>query len=474
MIKQILIISLLLITARASAQNISYNEQVAKYINDYKKFAEAEQLRCGIPASITLGQGILETQAGQSELALIANNHFGIKCRKEWKGETFAHDDDAPQECFRKYPSAFDSYKDHGDYLRSGTRYQSCFAQNPADYISWAKELRRCGYATNPNYASQLIKIIEDFHLQDYTIAASNGDPVLLASAGKPEDLFYKAAYSRGGDPVPDKDTPAIAAEKIVYGTTVVRDGVKGFYAHKGDVLLEYAIQYKMRYARLLEINGLPDAPLASDMFIALDRGTTLKRILSQDESIPSQTALAPPISTPAIPATAPAPAITEAEHTQASASNNQTFQRAVDPIVATAPQTAATSPEISTPAAPIPTEKPFNIANEQSVEETKPIPKAEEPKDDFSRLKARFDKVVYAPAPAKKTTASAQAPVAAPKSDVQPEKPISSIREYHTVVKGETAFGIAKRYGITMKELMTLNNLDFDAIKIGQKLRVK
>ena len=175
-----------------------------------------------------------------SELATQANNHFGIKCRKEWTGETFAHDDDAPQECFRKYSKAGDSYKDHSDYLRNNKRYNTCFCKANSDYAGWATELRKCGYATSPTYAKQLIKIIEDFQLQDYTYAsaqpaANNHVMPLLASAASPvaEVLMQEAA---------GKDTPA-TEDAPVYGMAVHnKDGVKGFYAHKGDVLLEYAL----------------------------------------------------------------------------------------------------------------------------------------------------------------------------------------------------------------------------------------
>src|SRR5439155_13940347 len=122
----------------ARAQTGSYTEHAQQYIEQYKDLAMAEQQRSGIPAAITLGQGILETQAGMSELATEANNHFGIKCKKEWKGETFAHDDDAPGECFRKYGKACDSYKDHSDYLKGSLRYRTCFEKNTADYAAWA------------------------------------------------------------------------------------------------------------------------------------------------------------------------------------------------------------------------------------------------------------------------------------------------------------------------------------------------
>src|SRR6476646_3355445 len=148
--KKLLLGACLMSGLMAGAQSPTYTSRVEEYIKQYKSLAVEEQKRSGVPAAITLGQGILETEAGKSELATVANNHFGIKCKKEWTGETFAHDDDAPQECFRKYPTALESYQDHSDYLRCGKRYTSCFDLEATDYKSWAKELRKCGYATNP------------------------------------------------------------------------------------------------------------------------------------------------------------------------------------------------------------------------------------------------------------------------------------------------------------------------------------
>src|ERR1700761_7108128 len=147
---------LLCVVANVRAQD-TYADKVAQYINQYKSLAIAEQKRSGVPASVILGQGILETDAGCSELVTGANNHFGIKCKKEWTGETFAHTDDAPNECFRKYKCAEDSYKDHSEYLRTSARYADLFKLSKTDYAAWAFGLKRCGYATSPTYAKRLI-----------------------------------------------------------------------------------------------------------------------------------------------------------------------------------------------------------------------------------------------------------------------------------------------------------------------------
>src|ERR1041384_2338919 len=120
--KRYLFLFLALISVAAKGQGLSYDERARQYIREHKDWAIAEQRRSGVPAAITLAQGIHETDGGSSELATMANNHFGIKCKKEWTGETFSHTDDAPDECFRKYSSAANSYQDHSDYLVKSPR----------------------------------------------------------------------------------------------------------------------------------------------------------------------------------------------------------------------------------------------------------------------------------------------------------------------------------------------------------------
>ncbi len=135
------------------------------YINNYNDLAIREMNRSGIPASITLAQALLESDNGNSTLARKANNHFGIKCHSSWNGDKVHHDDDRRNECFRKYESVYQSYRDHSDFIVRGQRYSFLFDLNQTDYKSWAKGLQKAGYATSRTYASMLIKIIEDNQL---------------------------------------------------------------------------------------------------------------------------------------------------------------------------------------------------------------------------------------------------------------------------------------------------------------------
>ena len=142
--------------------------KVEKYIEEYKELAIEHMFEYEIPASITLAQGILESGSGQSDLAVKSNNHFGIKCHSDWKGKKSYYDDDEENECFRKYESAEDSYLDHSLFLKNKPRYSNLFSLNITDYKGWAKGLKKAGYATDPKYANNLIRVIEKYYLYEF------------------------------------------------------------------------------------------------------------------------------------------------------------------------------------------------------------------------------------------------------------------------------------------------------------------
>lgn len=144
------------------------NAKFNAYIREYDAMAVEQMRKYKIPASITLAQGLLESGAGQSSLARKSNNHFGIKCGSSWRGKTVRHTDDAPNECFRVYSNAKDSYEDHSLFLKNGARYAFLFQLSITDYKGWARGLKKAGYATDPSYANRLISIIEDYELYKY------------------------------------------------------------------------------------------------------------------------------------------------------------------------------------------------------------------------------------------------------------------------------------------------------------------
>ena len=164
--------------------NASYAEVVAVYIENYRDIAMQEMLQYGIPASITLAQGILESGAGRGELTSKANNHFGIKCHRGWSGERVYHDDDEKGECFRKYKDPKYSFRDHSLFLTQRSRYQNLFKLRKDDYKGWAKGLKKAGYATDPKYPNKLISIVERYNLTQYDDQVLGGG----VSMAKPDD----------------------------------------------------------------------------------------------------------------------------------------------------------------------------------------------------------------------------------------------------------------------------------------------
>lgn len=158
-----------------SSKPVSTGDAYTDYIANYSDMAVRQMEKYGIPASITLAQGILESDAGRSSLAVSCNNHFGIKCHSDWTGRTMRKDDDAKNECFRCYSSASESFEDHSLFLVNGSRYSSLFTLGRTDYKGWARGLKAAGYATSPTYADKLIELVERYGLDRYDTRSSAG-----------------------------------------------------------------------------------------------------------------------------------------------------------------------------------------------------------------------------------------------------------------------------------------------------------
>jgi len=242
---------------------------VIEYINKYKELAIDEMQRTGIPASIKLAQGIHETSAGTSDLVRRSNNHFGLKCKSEWTGMTVKHTDDAPNECFRKYENSKDSYKDQSNYLKKSPRYASLFDLDPTDYKAWAFGLKKAGYATNPKYSQVLIKLIEDYDLQDYTMIAlgklKSGQETLAQNQHKVPEKVIHDEKPVVMPPEPEvvvyakKETPKNVIEKkpeYPDGEFKINE-TKVIYAKKGTSYLSIAEKYSIPLARIFEFNEM-------------------------------------------------------------------------------------------------------------------------------------------------------------------------------------------------------------------------
>ena len=241
-----------------------------KYIERYSALAVEEMYRSGIPASITLAQGLLESGYGLSELALKSNNHFGIKCHNTWQGAKVYHDDDAKGECFRKYETPEESFRDHSDFLRYRDRYRFLFDLEITDYQSWAHGLKKAGYATDPKYPSKLIRLIEEYSLYEYDTRKPKEKS---RSRRKAAANHRKQAPARNEEPVVETvlpESPAVieqvrpltGSQKNVFSFSLSREmysqnGVAFIYAAEGDTYRSIAKANNLFLRELLKFNDL-------------------------------------------------------------------------------------------------------------------------------------------------------------------------------------------------------------------------
>ena len=244
--KRCYIIFLLALWLSHAAGAIKWNSAYQNYINKYKDIAIEQMHTYGIPASITLAQGLLESGAGLSRLATQANNHFGIKCHNGWTGKTIYVDDDIKNDCFRSYSSARESYVDHSKFLQ-GNRYKSLFSLKTTDYKGWARGLKACGYATNPNYADKLIGLIELYNLNDL-----DEDPNFRYKPSKYEDV------------------------KFNYHAITSNNGISCIIAKDGDTWQSIANEMRMSLRKILTLNeAIEEVPIRKGDYIYLEKKAT-------------------------------------------------------------------------------------------------------------------------------------------------------------------------------------------------------
>jgi LysM repeat protein len=288
---------LLILFVDARAQE-PVNAAVLEYISAYRDLAIREMQRSGVPASIKLAQGILETEAGRSDLVMRSNNHFGIKCKSSWSGERVYHDDDERGECFRKYGAPEDSWKDHSDFLRSQPRYAALFTLDPLDYKSWAYGLKKAGYATNPKYPQILIKYIETYNLNDYSSIALGKMPPLddMAVNSQAVSIDQVAVSGPNAQPASAPSDPVAATaartkESFPAGEFRINN-TKVIFAEAGTSLLALASEKDIRLKWLLDFNDLPEETdvLSRGQLIFLQRkrkhGSQEFREVSQGENL--------------------------------------------------------------------------------------------------------------------------------------------------------------------------------------------
>lgn len=390
---------------RLSAQ---LHPDVIGYINSYKSLAMQEMVRSGVPAAITLAQGIHESQSGKSDLVNRSNNHFGIKCRSSWTGDRVYHDDDARGECFRSYPSAEDSYRDHSDFLKGSPRYAFLFDLNPEDYKGWAYGLKRAGYATNVRYSQILVKLIEQYNLQQYSLIAVGKIPVeqevllVAQSAGGPDVSVTGPAIASGMED-PMEEEPEVP-ERYPEGVFRVND-TRVVYAPAGTSLLAVAEAHQVTLAHLLDFNDLDHGEVLQKGQLLFLQRKRKKGEVDYHVVLPGETLYA----------------ISQKEGVRLESLLSYNHLS-----------------ELQQPA----------YGERIYLRETAPSRPA------LANLHAAPD------LPERIKPAARSTPSSAPAGQIR-----------HRVQSRETLFGIARQYGATVEQLMNWNNLSGTQLKVGQEL---
>lgn len=454
-------------TPRTTAPSGTTGNAQLDYVSQYKDAAISEMQRTGIPASIKLAQGILESASGQSELARTANNHFGIKCGNNWNGKSYQKKDDDRgsdgnliESCFRKYEDPSESFYDHSEFLRDprkSNRYGFLFNLDKRDYKNWARGLQSAGYATSQTYANQLIDLIERLRLYDYDqpgavdvkpggVIPANIPPqqritrvndVKCVNSREGETLADVARiYQLKPDKVADYNDRAYSPGQAIPGGTRIfiqgkRDSWHGQATHhfvrEGQTMIEIAQQYGIKLEKLLDRNGL-----AAGQEPAANEKIRLRGKRSSGENIRLR-----------------------------SETDNTT-----DPTPA---QPAAESPGSMT--------ADNNVLFEMTPDSVKTAPAPGSPTGGGMTGKPATTGVPYPPDPVPGTntnTGGAPGSVVAPSTPAPQTVPGTASGNFHTVAKGDTLYNISRRYGTTVARIKQLNNMTNDNIQIGQSLRIR
>ncbi|MBK9639594.1 MAG: glucosaminidase domain-containing protein [Bacteroidetes bacterium] len=252
------------------------------YIEMFKDAAISDMMKTGVPSSITLAQGMYESDYGNSPLAKGANNHFGIKCHKEWSGDTFHKDDDAPNECFRKYENVMQSYDDHSDFLRSRDRYHFLFDLEITDYKGWSHGLKKAGYATNPSYASKIIGIIEKYNLSEFDLQGVKV-PITAEKVDAPVKPIQKKTEIKSVKTNTNQKTSSTDANTV--------NGVPFVYAREGDTWTKISSDHGIELWQVLEFNDADKNDIlevGNIVFIKAkkNKSTTFTHILKEGETM--------------------------------------------------------------------------------------------------------------------------------------------------------------------------------------------
>lgn len=450
MFKKTAFITLLsLWAATVFAQQKKYTVQ--DYIDTYQDLAVSEMERTGIPASITLAQGILESGNGNSRLSREGNNHFGIKCKKNWTGSVLYEDDDELHECFRAYSTAKDSYIDHSAFLMENTRYAFLFDLDSKDYKGWAKGLKDAGYATNPQYADILITLIErhELYLLDKKIKLQHKD--------KPQQPGIDPLTQTAGELFRFNNIPAM---RVANGQTAI----------------SIAQSFGIRPSRIYEYNDLKegsDLPVGSIIYLKPKRrkgsepyhtvkagetmysisqlyGIKLKHIYKKNKMEPGTE-----------------PAIGEVIYTRRKRRTPPQLRAHDAEMIVKVPDADTLKTEPYSEKAPV-TINPEKAGNGKPAAPDKPIVKTTpEPKKN-TPVEAKKEEPVFVE---KEGNKNYNVTIEEKNKELKIDKKQLDKGEYHIVQKGETLFAISRKYGKSVEQLKQLNQLTDFSLKEGQKL---
>jgi LysM repeat protein len=436
---------------------------VDQYVDKYAPLAVEEMHRSRIPASITLAQGLLESGNGNSRLAMVGNNHFGIKCKDTWTGETLKEDDDAPQECFRKYPTPLDSYKDHSDFLLKGQRYAFLFDLEPTDYKNWAHGLKKAGYATNPRYADLLIVTIEKNNLQRFDLIKPTDKEVVEIAQ---EKTFEKAENKnliinnipaivvKGNESYTSialendmrvwqiykyndlKKTDSLQAGDTIYLKPKNYKGLEETtIIAAGETMHALSQRYAVKLSRLLKYNGMKEGQEAATgeaIYLRSKRSSPVKLKEGVLPAIPADTAYDNRIyEDPKKNIETTAPVLPQDEYNVEArgVKDDMAFFHTVQPG-----------------------ETLFSIAKKYNVQ-VDGIKSLNKLHDDYIKVGTRL-------------IINPNQPAITPNEE-------SVIPGYHEVKQGETLYSISRLYNITVIELKALNDMQTDTIHVGEELIV-
>jgi LysM repeat protein len=430
-----------------------------EYIAAFKDIAVLEMHQFGVPASITLSQGILESSSGNSRLAKEGNNHFGIKCKSDWTGKTIYVDDDAPNECFRAYNTVLESYKDHSAFLRSNWRYQELFKLSVTDYKGWAEGLRKAGYATNPKYHEILINLIDRYELHKFDYIQKTDPPPSQIITIKNNDI--PAVYVKKGETVGDiaksndlpegriyrwNDLPKgaeISEGDILYLKPKKRKGSEEFHTvEEGEGMYEISQMYGIKLKHLYKKNKMEDT-----LQPAVGEKVYMQHKRDRDEPVKAASEVKEPVKPVE---TKPKDMFVNPNTNSKTPSNLPIEIEKVEVPEFHVVQSGDNIYRIA---------EKYHVFEEDLLKWNK-----------LDAMQLQLGQKIYLSkeAAAKNIKIETKAPVVKDEA-----APIKSSIKYHTVEAGETVYRIITKYGITAEQLQKWNGLKGNNIYEGQKLIV-